>query len=223
MQESRPAIPKPLERELFIEAGYRCAIPTCRTASPLQIEHIEDWAKVREHRFDNMIVLCANCHGRKGDRRGQVDRAALRRYKTNLALLNHRYGDFERRILDYFVANPNPNFILLPGGMEFLFHCLVSDGYLEHLAAFQAASVASYTLITNIGTTLEFDIPSQVAYRLTESGKEFIRRWRDAKPLENEAEQGAAENDPATDSRRPDDAWIRRLVEASRREGRDDS
>jgi hypothetical protein len=182
MPEGRPPIPSPLERELRMEAGYRCAI--CRAVGPLVIDHIEDWAKVREHKFDNMIVLCANCHGLKGNRRGQIDRTALRQYKANLALLNHRYGDFERRILDYFAANPKPNFILLPGGMELLFHYLVSDGYLEHLTAFEPAFASSYTLFDNLGNELKIDIPSQVAYRMTESGLEFVRKVQEAKPLE---------------------------------------
>ena len=121
MPEDRPPIPRPLERDLFVEAGYRCAVPTCRAFAPLQIDHIEDWSRVREHRFENMIVLCANCHGRKGDKRGQIDRIALRQFKANLALLNHRYGEFERRILDYFAANPGLNLILLPAGWSFLF------------------------------------------------------------------------------------------------------
>ena len=96
----------------MIEAGHRCAIPTCRAIGPLEIEHIDEWAKVRKHEFVNMIVLCANCHGRKGVRRGEIDKKALRQYKESLAVLNSRYGEFERRILDYFAAwNSLPDLI----------------------------------------------------------------------------------------------------------------
>jgi len=186
MPEDRPPIPRPLERALFVEAGYRCAVPTCRAVGPLQIDHIEDWSRVREHKFENMIVLCANCHGRKGDKRGQIDRIALRQFKANLALLNHRYGEFERRILDYFAANPGLNLALLPGGMELLVHYLVSDGYLIHSANFEAAFIENYTLTNGDGTTSKIDIPSRVAYFLTQSGREFIRNWQEARPLEDQ-------------------------------------
>jgi HNH endonuclease len=185
MSEDRPPIPRPLERELFIEAGYRCAVPTCRAVAPLQIDHIEDWAKVREHKFENMIVLCANCHGRKGDKRGHIDRIALRQFKANLALLNHRYGEFERRILDYFVANPEPNFVLVPGAMDLLVYYLVADGYLMRTAGFRAAFMENYTVTRDDGTQLKVGIPSQIAYSLTQSGQEFIRKWQEAKPLES--------------------------------------
>ena len=43
MTLSRTAIPAALERDLMIEAGYRCAV--CQSTSPLEIDHIEDWAK----------------------------------------------------------------------------------------------------------------------------------------------------------------------------------
>jgi HNH endonuclease len=186
MSDDRPAIPRPLERELFIEAGYRCAIPTCRAVSPLTIDHIEDWAKVQEHKFENMIVLCANCHGRKGNRRGQIDRTALRQFKANLALLNSRYGEFERRVIDYF-KDSQSNIVLVPGGMEILVHYLVSDGYLLRLGGFTPAFHESYTLTENDGSQSEIRIPSQIAYRLTRSGREFIGRWQDAEPLLDEA------------------------------------
>ena len=78
MPEGRPAIPRELERALFVEAGHRCAIPTCGAVAPPVIEHIDDWATVKEHRFENMIVLCANCHGLKGDGPRKLDRNALR-------------------------------------------------------------------------------------------------------------------------------------------------
>jgi hypothetical protein len=37
----RPPVPAELERALLLEAGHRCAIPTCRAIGPLQLEHIE--------------------------------------------------------------------------------------------------------------------------------------------------------------------------------------
>jgi hypothetical protein len=86
---------------VLIEAGHRCAIPTCR-AHPVEIEHIDDWAKVREHRFENLIALCPTCHARKGNGPDQIDLKSLKIYKQNLALLNSRYGEYERRLLEDF-------------------------------------------------------------------------------------------------------------------------
>src|SRR5258708_4517581 len=86
----------------MIEAGYRCAV--CKTPEPLQIDHIIEWSSVLKHEFENMIVLCANCHARKkktSDPR-HLNRASLQRIKSDLMLLNGRYSDLERRIIDTF-------------------------------------------------------------------------------------------------------------------------
>lgn len=105
MSAGRPGIPRPLARAVRVEAGHRCAIPTCRATSGLQIHHIEDWAKVREHAFENLILLCANCHSRITS--GEIDRQSVVAYKANLSILASRYGDLERRILDRFVKQGN--------------------------------------------------------------------------------------------------------------------
>ncbi|MFF2042982.1 HNH endonuclease [Kitasatospora sp. NPDC058170] len=81
MSEQRPAVPRPLARRLLVEAGHRCAIPTCR-ADLVELAHIRPWAEVRCHEFDNMIVLCPNCHTRFD--RGDIDRMAMREYKRLL-------------------------------------------------------------------------------------------------------------------------------------------
>ncbi|CUH64931.1 HNH endonuclease [Thalassovita autumnalis] len=99
---SRDHIPAALQRDLMIEAGYRCAV--CRTPDPLEFEHIEDYAKVQKHEFSNMIVLCSNCHARKSDKANprRLDRKALKQIKMDLAVLNGRYSDLERRIIQEF-------------------------------------------------------------------------------------------------------------------------
>ncbi|WP_227284135.1 MULTISPECIES: HNH endonuclease signature motif containing protein [Paracoccaceae] len=100
---SRPAVPSALKRHLYEEAGYRCAVPTCRGTSGLQMEHIEPWAKVKAHEFDNMIVLCAVCHSRITSR--EISKDAIRTYKRNLALINGRYSLFELRLIQHFFEN----------------------------------------------------------------------------------------------------------------------
>ncbi|MGW3787570.1 HNH endonuclease [Micromonospora chokoriensis] len=78
MPDGRPAIPRELERAVLVEAGHRCAIPTCRSV-PVELAHITSWSKVREHSFDNLIALCPTCHARFD--RGDIDRKAMLTYK----------------------------------------------------------------------------------------------------------------------------------------------
>ncbi|MFB8102288.1 HNH endonuclease [Streptomyces sp. NPDC056007] len=85
MATHRTKVPRPLARQLFVEVGHRCAIPTCR-ATPLEIAHIVPWHRVQRHDFQNMIVLCPNCHTRFD--RGDIDRQAMFHYKELLRLPN---------------------------------------------------------------------------------------------------------------------------------------
>jgi hypothetical protein len=48
----RQHLPVNLKRRILVEAGHRCAIPTCITPTT-EITHIEPWSKVKEHRYEN--------------------------------------------------------------------------------------------------------------------------------------------------------------------------
>jgi len=112
MSADRPAVPRAIERQVLIEAGHRCAIPSCRQI-PVEIAHIAPCADVRKHEFENLIALCPTCHTRYDS--GQIDRSSMRQYKANLSVLNSRYGDLERRVLVYYAEHPNyPKY--LPSG-----------------------------------------------------------------------------------------------------------
>lgn len=78
----RPPIPADLRRQVLLEAGHRCAIHTCRHLD-VDVHHIVPWAQKSEHRFENLIALCPNCHRRA--EKGDIDRKSLRLYKARLA------------------------------------------------------------------------------------------------------------------------------------------
>lgn len=172
MPAGRPSIPKKIERAVLIEAGHRCAIPTCRSTTT-QIAHIKPWAKVKEHNFDNLIALCANCHIRYD--RGEIDRLSMLQYKANVGIVNSRYGDLERRVLDYFAMNPKADEVELPGGMQLLLMYLIQDGYLVYGETFRSRGTSD--------GLFDFDIAALQVYRLTEAGRDFVRRWSTAAAL----------------------------------------
>ncbi|MFE9253930.1 HNH endonuclease signature motif containing protein [Streptomyces sp. NPDC006879] len=175
MPEGRPAIPEPLKREVLVEAGHRCAIPTCRR-SPVQIAHIEPWAKVRVHEFHNLVPLCGYCHDL--EKAGQIDRKSLRQYKANLGLLSSRYGDYERRVLtvfgvqqgdiDSFTDGP---YFVLPRGRELDLWCLIHDRMIEPVMKHG----------DDCGRGI---VAGDVTFRFTADGRDLVRRLRDAHPIE---------------------------------------
>jgi len=90
MDSQRPNIPAEIERCVLVEAGHRCAIPTCRYIE-VEIHHIIPWATCQKHEYENLVALCANCH-RRADR-GEIDRKALRIYKANLRFAHDKFSN----------------------------------------------------------------------------------------------------------------------------------
>jgi len=161
----RPPIPEELRRAVLMEAGHRCAIPICHQV-PVEIAHIVPWAEVQEHTFDNLIALCPTCHTRYDTK--QIDRRSMRLYKANLAVVNGRYGDLERRVLRLFAENPAESTITLFGGLDILLMNLLDDGLL----------VEGRPMGMVIG-----GIRHTKNYEITAKGREFIDHWVNAKEL----------------------------------------
>ena len=124
-RESRPPIPADVRRRVLVEAGHRCAIPTCRHIEA-EVHHIVPWLKCREHKYDNLIALCPNCHSRAD--RGDIDRKSLRLYKSNLRFAHDRFSQFELDVL--FEANDG-RVIQWPSFMHLLIKRLVDAGLVE--------------------------------------------------------------------------------------------
>ncbi len=165
--DRRESIPAELKRSVLVEAGHRCAIPTCRHV-PVEVAHIIPWAQVKEHRLENLIALCPTCHTRYDN--GDIDRKSMRIYKQNLALLHSRYSDIEQRILQVFAENSASNQIWLPGGLDIMVMYLLGDGLLVDTGK-------------NSGVILS-GMPSQKLYQLTDAGRLFVSKLLAAEKLE---------------------------------------
>lgn len=62
MKESRPDIPAHIKREVRRQCGFGCAI----CGMPFfEYDHIEEYAGIKEHTADNLILLCPNHHSSK--------------------------------------------------------------------------------------------------------------------------------------------------------------
>lgn len=167
MSEGREHIPAAVKRAVLVEAGHRCAIPTCRQV-PVEIAHIVPYAKTQNNNFENLIALCPTCHTRFDA--GQIDRQSMRQYKANLSVVSSRYSDLERRLIEYFVDNPHCDTIFLPGGLQLLLAYLVKDGLLE-IKAKLVPGIGGGSIFTND------------EYHLTIAGQEFVGHLRGNEPV----------------------------------------
>jgi HNH endonuclease len=154
----RPPIQSDLQRSVLIEAGHRCALPTCRQI-PVVIAHIVAWSKCKVHEFENLIALCPTCHARFD--KGEIDRKSMLVYKQNLANLNRRYGDLERRVVELFARNPDRDDIWVLDNMEILLMYLLEDGIIRPTGLVEEIKEKSL---------------SKKQYQLTEKGRDSISR-----------------------------------------------
>jgi hypothetical protein len=137
----------------------------------VDIHHIIPWADCHKHEFDNLIALCPTCHRRLHG--GDIDRQSAKLYKQNLSILNSRYGEYEQRVLQYFIDNPDKEDIKLPFGQntDILLMYLVRDELLIPLPDKAPVTVSSRGRET-------------LWYGLTERGKLFISHWKSAQDVE---------------------------------------
>ncbi|MEU2179718.1 HNH endonuclease signature motif containing protein [Streptomyces thermolilacinus] len=187
MAQDRPDIPTALKRAVLVEAGHRCAIPTCRQ-TPVELAHITPWAKVKAHTFDNLIALCPTCHTRFD--RGEIDRKAVLQYKANLEVLNHRYTDIERQLLKAFVKNWQRVRSYYPSA------CIGDVGRFAGFGALRVYADMWWTLANLLDDgIIEFRQEDHVEMRLqeerrnarvvllTEKGRKFLAHWIAAQPI----------------------------------------
>jgi hypothetical protein len=133
----------------------------------VEIAHIAPYAKTQNNSFENLIALCPTCHTRFDS--GQIDRQSMHQYKANLSVVSSRYSDLERRVIEFFVDNPQHDTIILAGGLQLLLGYLVKDGLLEIKAK----------LVPSIGGS----IFTNDEYHLTDQGQEFVGHLRGNEPL----------------------------------------
>lgn len=154
--EKRPKIPRNVAQQVLIEAGYRCAVPTCRFPIT-EKAHIVSWAETQNHSFSNLIALCPNCHTLYDG--GQINKQAIIAYKKRLIFLSEIYSRFEIDVLDYLKVQSR---CIVPG--EIIIKRLLDEQLVE---------------IEETVMWQSFDdgaaVPSILSVVLTDKGKEFLQ------------------------------------------------
>ncbi len=157
-EEQRPSIPAELRRQILIEAGHRCAIPTCRNIV-CDIHHIIPWEKCKEHNYENLIALCLICHRRADNE--EIDRKSLRTYKANLRYIHEKFSHFEIDMLFGLYNLPPDKEAGWPPFLMLLIERLLDSEYVER--------IQSTGKVTFSGLNFNPD-----RLRITAKGREFI-------------------------------------------------
>lgn len=158
--ETRPPIPAEIRRRVLVEAGHRCAIPTCRYIE-CDVHHIIPWSESQAHEYDNLIALCPNCH-RRSHKGGDIDRKSLRLYKFNLRFVHDKYSQLEIDLLFELIKSPVDQGLQWPVAMLIMLKRVL-----------EAQLVFVHSLPGSISTFGVDMTPKIIA--LTDKGRAFIK------------------------------------------------
>lgn len=157
MSSDRKAVPQGVRLEVLTEAGYRCAVPTCRGILALDLHHIEEMADGGGNDLANLIALCPTCHALYT--RGTIARESIQVWKGMLVALGQA---FDTHAIDQLL------FLATPPSMQLL---ISGDGVLQ-FSRLIAAGLARFDLRMQNGPMILYGVS------LTTSGASLIEAWR---------------------------------------------
>ena len=106
----------------------------------------------------------------------------MRAYKANLGLLNNRFGDLERRVLERFVKEPGLTEVVIDRSHEVLLGYLIRDGLLVDLGPADGALRVEIAAGDDGATEERYFGPARWA--LTAEGLVMVKHLRRAERLE---------------------------------------
>lgn len=143
---------------VLTEAGYRCAVPTCRGILALDMHHIWEVSAGGGDDPANLIALCPTCHALY--HRGTISADSVYAFKAMLVAISRAFDlDAVDRLL-----------FLCPLSKDVL---IVSGDGLLHFARLIAANLAFFEQKANNNFQLV-----TYAINITDKGKHLIEAWR---------------------------------------------
>ena len=148
----RTAIPHEIAVAVLAEAGYRCAVPTCRTILAIDPHYIIEISEGSGYVVDNLLALCPTCHALF--HRGVIRRDSIYTWKSVLVSLGQA---FDIATVDHllFLTRPEAKSLRVSGDGVLQFSRLISAGLATFGVAMQNGPLILYWVtLTNKGKSL---------------------------------------------------------------------
>ena len=149
---SRTAVPHEVAVAVLTEAGYRCAVPTCRTILAVDPHHIIEISEGSGYTVDNLLALCSTCHALF--HRGVLRRDSIYTWKSVLVSMSQA---FDIATVDHllFLNRPEAKSLRVSGDGVLQFSRLISAGLATFGVAMQNGPLILYwVILTNKGKSL---------------------------------------------------------------------
>lgn len=176
----RVQVPAAARTLVLLEAGYKCANPTCRHILTLEFHHIE-WVKDGgDNEPGNLVALCPNCHTLHTA--GLIPRLAIETWKSLLVALNSANRGTADLLL--VLAADEERFAGSTDATQPPRFRFTGDG-LQSLAGLLTAGLAEISQRFSGGGWFGGSMPS-FEICLTQRGKDLVASWKAGKPTPNE-------------------------------------
>jgi hypothetical protein len=143
---------------VLTEAGYRCAVPTCRGILALDLHHMYQVSESGGNDPENLIALCPTCHAMY--HRGNISSDAIYAYKSMLVALSRAFDlDAIDRLL--FLNHCSKDFVVVSGDGLLHFGRLIAAG----LASMDQKANNNWQIVT-------------YAVNISEKGRQIIEAWK---------------------------------------------
>jgi len=156
IMSERKKIPSDIVVMVLTEAGYRCAVPTCRTILAIDLHHMVEVSEGGPNEVGNLLALCPTCHALF--HRGEIARESIYTWKSVLVSLNQAF-DFVALDQLLFLSRPETANLKVSG-----------DGVLQ-FSRLIAAGLAAFRLFMQNGPMLLYEV------RLTDRGAKLVAAW----------------------------------------------
>ena len=158
----RQDIAEATKREVLTEAGYRCAIPRCRTTLAIDLHHLVRVTDGGGNEAANLLALCPNCHALH--HRGIIHAESIQVWKGLLVSLNEGIGRDAKDLL----------LLLSPENRHGRPHWFSSDGVLRYAGLIVAGLV---TVAPPMPQRPEDILGTLYAVNLSEKGAAVVAAW----------------------------------------------
>lgn len=148
----RKAVPHAVKVAVLTEAGYRCAVPTCRTILAIDLHHMVEVSQGGGNEAGNLLALCPTCHALY--HRGEIQRDSIYTWKSVLVSVSQA---FDIATVDHllFLNKPESTNLRISGDGVLQFSRLIAAGLATFSLAMQNGPLILYRVtLTNRGKLL---------------------------------------------------------------------
>lgn len=155
---TRTAIPKATAIQVLTEAGYRCAVPTCRQILAIDIHHMVEVSEGGGNDPQNLLPLCPTCHALH--HRGTIPSDAIYAWKATIVSLSQA---FDTQAIDD---------LLFLADSQVVNHLHLSGDGVAKFSRLIGAGLATFDVFMRNGPIVLYRIG------LTPKGAQLIQAWQ---------------------------------------------